>query len=377
MSAPTPINRNAAVIGTEYLGVAPPAAGSAITAAAADHVHRVQASSSEIFGFGRMLSVTVAAPNFAFVPSFGVFARTARPVPPAWTAEGWVNVSPAGAGFNAPTNGGRLQVGWAGPNGTYPAFPNGGISFLGLNNPNGGTEASLDWNGGGTGLGDANAADPQAAAPLHVFAQMDSAGNMWAGLGGKLYGPFPGAVPFASAFPAVLLAPFIHGQGTDVTCSVDEFRMSSVLRYPTSGATYEVPADPFNPDGSTLVLWHLDDIPYGQFEESAGDGAGVWVPSNFLTADSSVNGIEGQFGIIDQTGQSTGTGDIATLGGANSNVGPNSGSGAAATAESIQGQTGNFLLLDPGGNPLPVASPSGAQEIQVVGRLMGSPEYWY
>jgi hypothetical protein len=208
---------------------------------------------------------------------------------------------------------------------------------------------------------------------------MDSSGNMWAGLGGKLYGPFavpPGGI-IASGFPSVIVWPALTGNGFQGSVSVDEVRFSSVLRYPTSGGAYTVPADPFNPDGSTLLLWHLDDVPYGEFEQSAGDGAGVWVPSNFLTADSTLNAVDGQFAVIDVNGQTTGGPDVATHEGANSDVGPNSGSGSATTVESIQGQAGNFLLIDPGGKPLPVESPSGAQQIQVVGHLMGSPEYWY
>jgi hypothetical protein len=358
---PTPINREADNIASEYLGIAPPVAGSQPSAAAADHTHRVLASSSEIFGFGRMWT-TEWTFDQALPAMWALFPASPLTVPAQWTAEFWV--SGTGNKFTSPSDGGILLLGWVLADGDYPYHTT--DDMMGLNNPNGGVETSVLWGDnsgsheiGGSPLGPVGTAQ-------HMFVQMDSSGNMTVGINGTLYGPFSapsGAVIYTSAFPAVMAYPG-DGGSPGGTLSVDEIRFSSVLRYPTSGNTYTVPSDPFDPDSSTLVLWHLDDVPYGQFLASSGNGHNVWVPSSFRTADSTINANNGQFALNDITGQSTGH-DVETLEGANSNVGTNSGSGAAQTVESIQGQTGNFLLLDKTGAVISVTTPSGAQEIQV------------
>ena len=361
MSAPTPINRNAAVIGPEYLGVAPPAAGAAIAAAAADHVHRVFASSSEIFGFGRMAQMSFQNGDGPYPALWALFSQKIQDVPPEWTVEGWLTI-PGGAVD-------LFLMGWSEADGQFPYYQvdQNFAHFMGADQDN------ALWGGGVAGGGGPFLPGVDAT---HMFVQMDSSGTMWLGVNGSLRGPLSppaGSQVYTSGFPMILF----QGNGGVVsqTFDVDEVRVSNVLRYPTSGNAYTVPAAPFDPDSSTLLLWHLDDVPYGPFMSSGGDGVGVWVIGR-TTADSSVNGVAGVFAICDATGQSTGALD-STWTGVNSNVTPDSGSGAAANVESIQGQTGNFLLVDSGGNHLPVSSPSGAQQIQVVGHLMGSPEYWY
>jgi hypothetical protein len=375
MSAVTPINRNAAVIGEEYLGVSPPAAGSSRDAAAADHLHRVRTSSSSITGFGRMAQyVFEGMPSAtALAPSWGyLFAQKALSVPKEWTAEGYLTQNPAPA--NPVLN---VLLGWAEPDGEVPYNNAGAAQSSNAQNFMGLSFSSTDtvvW--GGSQLGFPNQDSPGLAA-THVFVQMDSSGNIWMGVNGTLQGPFAppaGSVIYQTAFPFLAIGP--NQYGDPETWDVDEIRFSSVLRYPTSGTTYAVPDGPFNPDSSTILLWHLDDVPYGQFEATTGDGAGVYVFGP-TTADATLNAVTGIFAIQDTTGASTGVPPPMVWQGTNSNVLPDSGSGRSATVESIQGQTGNFLLVDAGGNVLPVDSPSGAQQIQVVGHLFGSPEYWY
>lgn len=380
MSSPTgggtQINRDGALLGVEYIGVSPASAGAAQAAAAADHVHRVRSSSSEIFGFGRMLQLVFTQSVEGFLPTAALWSQSPVTVPPEWCAEFWLATF---IGFSSPTNGGLAFIGWAQPNGTYPwgkdgaALPN----QMGLNNPSGGGEASAYWGNNRQASLSSSTKSPSGT-PMHMLVQMDSAGNMWAGVDGTLYGPFAppaGSEIYTEAFPIVMLFDGIGGdyaQGPGA--AFDEVRFSSTLRYPTAGGSYEVPSAPFNPDAQTIVLWHLDDVPYGPFFESSGTGSDdTWAPSNFLTEDSGPSGILGQFALAG--GVSGRLADV-TFEGVNSTVGPNSGSGAAAAVESIQGQTGNFLLVDGGGNPLGVSNPSGAQLITVVGELMDAVEFW-
>ncbi len=372
MSAPTPINRNAAKLGTEYLGVSPPVAGAAIAAAAADHVHRVNTSSSEIYGFGRMLSMPWFNQNFDTFMKGALFSLAPVAIPKEWTIELWATqtgpLGNANLGF---------FFGWTETDGDSPAQLD-GAHQIGINNQDLSSANTYFGNVGGPQIPNQT---PPGAAPIHEFVQMDSSGRMWFGSNGELFGPVDlptGAFLFTEGYPCVAINPQTQGSGATGTETVDEVRVSSSLRYPTSGSGYQIPAAPFNPDAETVALWHLDDVPYGVFFDSDTLTAqNAWLFSGTFTMDASVNGNNAGFAVADGNPPPLLPNNRFSFVGANSNVGPNSGSGAAATVESIQGQTGNFLLLDPGGNPLPVESPAGAQQIQVVGHLMGSPEYWY
>ncbi len=374
MSAVTPISQNAGDIGTEYVGISPPAVGAKIGAAApASHVHRVLASSSQITGFGRMLEwqYPVARPNGGANPMGYLFSRLPQSIPAEWTAELF---------FSIPVGSYQIQyllLGWSAADGSVP-YDGGWI--VGTGTDTGHFMGTVSGGSAYWGANQSSATNVPAANPVvaqHYFVQMDKAGNMWCGINGNMAGPFAppaGAVFYTTGFRFVgICGDFPTAPGS---ACVDEVRFSSELRYPTSGAAYNVPAAPFDPDASTSVLWHLDDVPYGQFLASNGDGQGVFVFATVTTADSTVNGVVGVFAINDIEGQSTGNPFPAVMAGGNSNVAPGSGSGAAQTVESVQGQTGNFLFVDPGGNVIPVANPNGAQEIQVVSHLIGSPEYW-
>lgn len=367
MSAITPISKNPADLGEEYLGVSPPAIGAVPGAAAsASHVHRVRVSSSAITGFGRMANLTLLAdqsdgPALAYL--FGLSELT---IPEEWTIECWISSS--GSLWAA-------MMGWAEGNGAYPQDQSAAWANSSPGNLQGWDlrHSTAVWNGGILMQGDAPGLPTTVE---HCFVQGDGKGNLWFGRAAALMGPVAmpaGGAVLSSGFP--MLSFELAEDAIGATVSFDEVRVSSTLRYPTSGATYAVPAAPFNPDAQTMALWHLDDVPYGQFLASGGDGTGVWVlgPTTF---DATLNANNAIFAINDTAGDSTGLA-LDSWFGSNSNVLPGSGSGAAATVESIQGQTGNFLLVDSGGKALPVTSPEGAQQIQVVGHLMGSPEYWY
>lgn len=369
----TPINQQADLVSAEYVGIAPPVAGVQRSAAAADHTHRIFASSSEITGFGRMLTVKEIKDAYGYAPASYLFSKEALPVPAEWTAEFWVS-APSGAGYTGGTVGPQIAIGWAAADGNYPVpnpLGNGGSGngFMGMAFQSSNSSAGAIWDGG---YQVAPTEVPEypvvGAAPLHCFVQMDSDHNMWIGAGGSLRGPFAqpaGSGILDSAFAFIALYTANIGGGDTTTLAIDEVRFSSALRYPTSGTTYAVPTAPFDPDSSAIILWHLDDVPYGQFLDSNGDGTNVFVPANFETQDATLNAIDGVFAAVDFTGQSTGNPLYQEFGGSNSNVGPNSGSGTARTVESIQGQTGNFLFLDKTGAVIPVSNPTGAQEIQV------------
>ena len=373
MSAITPISKNPADLGEEYLGVSPPAIGAVPGAAAsASHVHRVLAAYSEITGFGKMAAYSAPAPipGTAPDPAAGyLFSESELTVPKEWTIELWATRNPVPA--NGPTD--MWGVGWAAPDGTLP-----NSQALGFNGP---PEAFMGyflsgavWPGGVTAGAGAPFVPPDT--PAHLFVAMDAAGTLYAGMDGTLLAPVPmpaGSAPYSVAFPMIYTAP--NGFGDAEGWQFDEVRISSTLRYPTDGAAYVPPSEPFSPDNETMVLWHLDDVPYGTFLRSSGNGQNVWVFGP-TTDDSTLNAIKGIFAINDLTGQSTGI-DTLTWLGENSNVAAGSGTGSAPNVQSIQGQTGNFLLVDPGGNPLDVSAPEGAQQIEVVGHLIGSPEYWY
>ncbi len=373
MSAVTPISQNPGDLGTEYIGISPPAVGAKVGAAAsASHVHRVLASSSQIIGFGRMAKVTwpPPAPSGPCAVAY-LYSQLPQTVPAEWTAECWLSApdNPPNYGF------GFGGFGWSDANGPLPYDGVNEAHFMGFSY--GGSSPGV-WGGGfGTPAGLGPPSPIPVAAAQHYMVQMDSQGRIWLGLAGALYGPYTppaGSVIYTQGFPYLR---FVGNYGTPpITCEVDEVRFSSVLRYPTSGATYQVPAAAFDPDADTFLLWHLDDIPYGGFLTSNGNGGGVFVPSTITTADATINGRTGIFAFNDVTAQTTGLPYPPIWAGMNSNVAPGSGSGAAQTVESVQGQTGNFLLVDSGGNVIPVASPNGAQLIQVVSHLIGSPEYW-
>lgn len=371
---PTPINRQAAQIGTEYLGVAPPAAGVAAAAAAADHVHRVLASYSEITGFGKMWNYyTPANPDHPY-PAWGYFfSKAPLAIPKLWTIELWATRNPAPA--NGPTA--CWGFGWSAADGDMP------YSQTDLNlgttptNMMGVAYNGPIWGSQVQGAAGAIPSFIPGVNAAHIFCQMDESGTIYAGINGQLNGPVAlpaGGLIYTNGFPIIVIGP--NGYSDAEGWQIDEMRVSSTLRYPTSGTTYQVSADPFSPDNETMVLWHFDDVPYGQFMKSPGNGKGVWVLGP-TTEDATVNAVQGIFAINDVTGQGTNSASVEAYNGENSNVTAGSGTGSAPNVQSIQGQTGNFLLVDSGGNPLDVSAPEGVQQIEVVGHLIGSPEYWY
>ena len=367
MSAPTPINRQAPVIGQEYIGVAPPVAGAAIAAAAADHVHKLAASSSAITGWGRMAQFTNVYNAYSWPPVAALFSAKALLVPYPWTYEMF-------CGLTATQANPGIDIGLALPNGGYPYYmgapgATGAGPCLALSLTRN-SLYGLDIDGHTFGFAPGLAAPPTNGTMGHAFIQMDGAGNLWVGYNGQMAGPFsvPGNSPAfvmpETAFPQINAQSYGQ-QFPPQPYFFDEVRFSSALRYPTAGAGYNVPDAPFAPDAATVFLWHLDDLPFGQFMSSAGNG-GQWVLSQFLTSDSSPNAIPGQFAAMDNTGQSEPDNSLAQFSGLISTVGPSS-SGAAAIVESIQGVTGNFLLETPSGLILPVDNSTGAQVITMPG----------
>ena len=359
MSAPTPISQDPSDIGQEYLGVSPPAIGSVNRKASpASHVHRVFASSSEIIGFGRMAKIAYSlAPGGSSGDPFAyLYSQLPMTIPSVWTAECWL-AAPNAQQANL------VMIGWSAANGNVP-YPNLYAKHaMGFNMNSGAFTYGTGYWGGGVNNG--NHMPVLSSSPTHYFVQMDASGTMWYGANGTIIGiavPKPsGGLIYTNGFPFFMMSNYYNNKAWE--CDLDEVRFSSVLRYPTSGTTYQVPADPFNPDADTLVLWHLDDIPYGQFLSGGGGALDVFIPAAITTADATINAHKGIFAIANVQFP----GNLITFSGENSDVTAGSGSGAAATVESIQGQTGNFLLVDGRGNVLPVDSSTGAQEITVSG----------
>ena len=359
MSAPTPISQDPSDIGQEYLGVSPPAIGSVNRKASpASHVHRVFASSSEIIGFGRMAKIAYSlAPGGSSGDPFAyLYSQLPMTIPSVWTAECWL-AAPNAQQANL------VMIGWSAANGNVP-YPNLNANHaMGFNMNSGAFTYGTGYWGGGVNNG--NHMPVLSSSPTHYFVQMDASGTMWYGANGTIIGiavPKPsGGLIYTNGFPFFVMSNYYNNKAWE--CDLDEVRFSSVLRYPTSGTTYQVPADPFNPDADTLVLWHLDDIPYGQFLSGGGGALDVFIPAAITTADATINAHKGIFAIANVQFP----GNLITFSGENSDVTAGSGSGAAATVESIQGQTGNFLLVDGRGNVLPVDSSTGAQEITVSG----------
>lgn len=370
MSAPTggaSINRNPGLVGQEYVGLNPALAGALPSVAAGDHVHPVLASSAKVIGWGKMpfwrwgTFVSSPKPN-GFPLAAGVYPLSVVDVPDQWTIEAFIQFDGTAPGVRQ--DGGDIFFGWYGASADQP------VQFLSTSTVMGTylCVARLFWP---VGESNVNTGAPEPGTGLwsagdifHVFVQMNAQGQMSVGVNGQVYGPFDmpdGCVPLTEGFPGLFAGSDSGGTTAGGDVGLDEFRLSTQLRYPMAAGDYDVPQAPFVSDAETLILWHFDEVPYGPYFTSSGGAEDVWTAGQWNTADSSSNSISGQFGFNNWSGQEGGP---STWYGAVSTVGPDSGTGAASSVESLQGATGNFLLEDPAGNVLPLATVDGAQVVQ-------------
>ncbi|MDA8395254.1 MAG: hypothetical protein M0T72_08460 [Candidatus Dormibacteraeota bacterium] len=342
-SPPTPINRLAPLVATEFNGLAPPVAGALPSAAAADHAHAMNASGRTVAGFGAALSVSQQSSGGG---DAGWIISAPVPTLSKWTIEFWVSTGnvqyPFSAGFiGAFTDGGGPPF-QGGPGG--PSVPSSLTGFAPSFQGAGGAGPGLWANGVAGALG-------------HVAVT----GNTWTHFAiscdGITMRLFVGGVLSASQ-----AAPGPQSGNCGITAvnnadnlvgtwpvAIDEFRISSVARYTQNFTPALVP---FTTDADTLVLWHFDELPLGAFADLTVDvpTGTSWVQYLNQVIDSSGNGNNGEF--------LTGGYFVGGLGGASGTfIFSGEISGITATSKitselwvtSLQGQRGDVELVTPAG----------------------------
>ena len=351
MSAPTPINRVAGNIAYEFLGISPAAAGELPSAAAADHAHQIGTTLRRTTGFGLAQSFQTgdAEPGNGYV---GIVTQVdALPSLSKWTIEGWTS----GIGSNATTGGFNTGFGfYTATDGTNP-IPTGAAPVAGI----------------GAGAGSKPAfsfPDGSAFAPgiptgtVHFALSCDGSATRCF-VNGALVVTKPAYTLFESTGG-------VFGAAVDGSLGDwDEFRVSDIARYT---AAFTTATAPFNPDANTLVLWHLDEGPLGQWFYETGNGGANGLVQGVAT-DASPNGNDGL--LFYSLGGGTFDSSVSVTG-VISTVTPNSGELSASAVLSLQAKTGDLVLTDTAGNSVATAVAQSDGTVQLQTSLMAFKAAW-
>ncbi len=345
MSAPTPISQDPADIAYEFLGKAPSAIGKVTRKAApATHGHAMSSSPAQPIGFGLQQYLTTSGFPSPGAGVLGILTNKLLPSFPLWTIEGWIDSTtgvPLGVGFTdngtnpetAPTSS-VLGLAGGAASGNPVQFLVGGSAFAAPNTDYSHFALSCDgslvrcyWNG----------------ALVTTFAAIST--------------------------PANQFGFFIEGTtASSGNFAVDEIRLSSVARY--AGSSFTVPTEPFTQDPQTVLLWHLDNSPLGEWASVSGGSYTLNTGSGaFQMEDASGNGNVGFLG--------AGGGVAFTISGQISTCSPTpSGRVATNAVLSLQARTGDLVLTDTAGNSVATAVPQSDGTTQLQTSLMAFKAAW-
>jgi hypothetical protein len=362
ITRPTPINQDASLVAYEFIGKSPNVAGVQPSAAAADHGHAMSSNPAQPIGFGLQQNLSVngladVAQGFAGGLTNGFLAAMTE-----WTIEGFANP----INVNTPSDGAATGIGFNNNESNPASMPS--EIVVGLNLTNNGLSAVPNFRVG------SDYVDIPNTNYSHWAISCDSNGARcyW---DGQLVGTLPSISTPAAQFGFGIQA------GTDPenypSYDLDEIRGSSVARY--SGSSFTVPTEPFVSDGSTVLLWHLDNSPLGQWRSfPAGQGYELYTGvGSFTFEDSSGNGNVGYLA----GGSPSGATCSFYITGAISTCSPTpSGRVANNMVLSVNARTGDLVLADAAGNPIGTAVPQsdGTTQIQLAlsGGGPGDPWSW-
>ena len=363
-SPPTPINRVAALVGPEFLGLSPSEAGAQPSAAAADHVHQVGPTARKVTGFGMAQRLQVngnASVNvYLFCPPSGLPAGIGQ-----WTIECWADWSTSsvhdGFGFYS------QATGYAAPSGLTTGMQQGSDT-----NP-GAIQAYVNGAIVAQGIG-----IPGSATVQHLAISCD----------GSTIRFFVNGTQVASA-PAIPLPSQYFGaqawgdSAASGEMTTDEWRVSTVARY---AANFTPPTEPFTPDADTWGLWHMDDEPLGAWIAVSGGDVPPQPPAAPIAPWVYISG--GQYYIVEGISFSA-VSPAPPLNGAVSpeftNLGwiegvlspvgaPPATIAPLAQVSSLQGQVGDLELMNPTGTPAvgSITPGGGSGPTQLVLQIPGS-----